>query len=42
MNLKYLKTVTAKFMNYHYLLGLPLNQKLQLNIYQFQHAVVKV
>lgn len=42
MNLKYLEIVTAKFMNYHYLLCLFIDQKLHLNIYQFQHAAVKV
>lgn len=42
MNLKYLENVTANFMNYHYLLCLFIDQKLHLNIYQFQHATVKV
>lgn len=42
MNLKYWKTVTAKFMNYHYFLCLFIDQKLHLNIWQFQHASVKV
>lgn len=42
MNLKYWKTVTAKFMNYHYVLCLFIDQKLHLSIWQFQHATVKV